>query len=96
LSVDLDVVDYVARLAKLRLDDTEKKLLAGDLARILELVEQLDQVDTSGVTPTKHVIGLANVERPDAPCPSIPVDEALANAPDADEDHFVVPKVLPD
>ena len=96
MSVDPGVVDYVARLAKLRLDDTEKEQLAGELARILELVEQLDQVDTSEVAPTKHVIGLTNVERPDAPGPSLPVDEALANAPDTDEEHFVVPKVLPD
>ena len=96
MSVGPEVVDYVARLAKLQLDDAEKQQLAGELARIVAFVEQLDDIDVSEVAPTKHVIGLANVERPDTPADSLPVDEALANAPDADEDHFVVPKVLPD
>ncbi len=96
MGVGPEVVDYVAALAKLRLDDAEKDALATDLARVLEFVEQLDRVDITDVPPTKHVIGLNNVERPDTESPCLPPDEALANAPDADEDHFVVPKVLPD
>ena len=96
MGVDPEVVDYVAALAKLRLDDAEKDALATDLARVLEFVEQLDRVDITDVPPTKHVIGLTNVERPDVEVPCLPADEALANAPDADESHFVVPKVLPD
>ena len=96
MGVGPEVVDYVAGLARLRLDDAEKDALAADLARVLEFVEQLDGVDITDVPPTKHVIGLSNVERPDTARPCLPPDEALANAPDADEDHFVVPKVLPD
>ena len=96
MSVDRDVVEYVAGLAKLHLDDAEKEALADDLARILEFVEQLDQVDIANVPPTKHVVGLSNVDRPDSASACLPVDEALSNAPDVDEDHFVVPKVLPD
>ncbi|MCH7826333.1 MAG: Asp-tRNA(Asn)/Glu-tRNA(Gln) amidotransferase subunit GatC [Acidobacteria bacterium] len=96
MGIGPEVVDYVAALARLRLDDAEKDTLAADLARVLEFIEQLDRVDITDVPPTKHVIGLSNVERPDTESPCLPSDEALANAPDTDEDHFVVPKVLPD
>jgi aspartyl-tRNA(Asn)/glutamyl-tRNA(Gln) amidotransferase subunit C len=96
MGVGPEFVDYVSKLAKLRLDDDEKDALAADLAGVLEFFEQLDLVDITDVPPTKHVIGLSNVERPDTESPSLTSDEALANAPDTDEDHFVVPKVLPD
>ena len=96
MGIGPEVVDYVAALAKLRLDDAEKKTLAADLARVLEFLEQLDGVDITEVPPTKHVIGLSNVERPHTASPCLPPGQALANAPDTDEDHFVVPKVLPD
>lgn len=96
MGIGPEVVDYIAALAKLRLDDAEKETLAADLARVLEFVEQLDGVDITDVPPTKHVIGLSNVERPDTASPCLPPGQALANAPDTDEDHFVVPKVLPD
>ena len=96
MGIGPEVVDYVAALAKLRLDDAEKKTLAAGLARVLEFLEQLDGVDITEVPPTKHVIGLSNVERPDTASPCLPPGQALANAPDTDEDHFVVPKVLPD
>ena len=96
MSVGPEFVDYVAKLAKLQLADDEKDALASDLAGVLELFEQLDQVDITDVPPTKHVIGLSNVERPDAKSSSLPTDKALANTADTDEDHFVVPKVLPD
>jgi len=96
MGVGPEFVDYVSKLAKLCLDDDEKDALAADLAGVLEFFEQLDLVDITDVPPTKHVIGLSNVERPDTESPSLTSDEALANAPDTDEDHFVVPKVLPD
>ncbi len=96
MSVDRDVVDYVAGLAKLRLDEDEKQALGEQLGRIVEFVETLTEVDISAVPPTKHVIGLANVARPDGEQPCLTAEEALANAPEADEGHFVVPKVLPD
>ncbi|HJO29936.1 MAG TPA: Asp-tRNA(Asn)/Glu-tRNA(Gln) amidotransferase subunit GatC [Acidobacteriota bacterium] len=96
MSVGPEFVDYVAKLAKLQLADDEKAVLASDLAGVLEFFEQLDRVDITDVPPTKHVIGLSNVERPDAKSSSLSTDKALANTADTDEDHFVVPKVLPD
>jgi len=96
MSVDRDVVGYVAGLAKLELGEAERDAMADQLARIVEFVAQLDEVDITAVAPTKHVIGAENVERADEPSASLPRDEALAAAPDTDEGHFLVPKVLPD
>ncbi len=96
MGVDSKVVDYVASLAKLYFDDEERELVAEQLGRILEFVDQLREVDVNHVPPTKHVIDMANVSRDDAPRPSLPPEEALANAPESMRDYFVVPKVLPD
>ena len=96
MSVDPGVVDHVAGLAKLNLDDDERVALAEQLARILEFVEQLDEVDVTDVPPTKHVIARTNVGRTDDPRPCLPQEVVLEGAPSADEGHFVVPKVLPD
>jgi aspartyl-tRNA(Asn)/glutamyl-tRNA(Gln) amidotransferase subunit C len=96
MSIDPGVVEYVAGLAKLDLDDGERAALAEQLARILEFVAQLDEVDLTDVPPTKHVIGQTNVSRADDPRPCLSQEEALEGAPRADEGHFVVPEVLPD
>ena len=95
MSVDPAVVRHVAELAKLTLDHDEHAALAEQLARILEFVAQLDEVDVTDVPPTKHVIGQTNVARADEPRPCLSQDEALAGAPRADEGHFVVPAVVP-
>jgi len=96
MKIDPETVEHVAELAKLTLDSNEKKELAGQLARIVEFVAQLDEVDISNVPPTKHVIDLSNVERPDETRDSLSQEDALAGAPSADAGHFVVPEVLPD
>lgn len=96
MSVDRDVVERVAELSKLDLDAEERRQLVEQLARILEFVDRLEEVDVSRVPPTKHVIGLSNVSRPDEARASLTQEAALANAPQTDAGHFVVPKVLPD
>lgn len=96
MSVDRSVVEYVAGLAKLELDEDEREALAAQLVDILALIEQLQEVDVTGVPPTKHVIGKDNVTRADEPRPCLSQEQALEDAPSADEGHFVVPKVLPD
>jgi aspartyl-tRNA(Asn)/glutamyl-tRNA(Gln) amidotransferase subunit C len=57
-------------------------------------VETLKQYDTAGVEPTATVLNQANVFRADAVRPSLPVDRALANAPESAEGFFVVPKII--
>ena len=57
-------------------------------------MDQLNELDTSNVEPTTHVMPLRNVLRDDEARPSLPVDEVLGNAPERDQDHFTVPRII--
>ena len=87
-------VRYVADLARLELTPGEEREFTAQLNAVLEYMEQLNEVDTGGVEPTAHVLPLRNVLREDEVRPSLPVGEVLGNAPEADRDHFVVPKII--
>ena len=87
-------VRYVADLARLELSPEEVELFTGDMNRILDYMDQLNELDTAGVEPTSHVLSLKNVFREDVVVDSLPVDEVLANAPRRDKGHFVVPKII--
>jgi len=87
-------VEHVARLARLELSSEEKERLRSQLDAILGYVEQLRRVDTTGVEPTAHVLPLANVMRDDEVRPSYPAEAMLANAPEAREGQFRVPRIL--
>ena len=87
-------VRYVADLARLELSPEEVELFTGDMNRILDYVDQLNELDTGGVEPTSHVLSLKNVFREDVVVESLPVDEVLANAPRREKGHFVVPKII--
>lgn len=95
MNVDRELVDYVAGLAKLRLDDDERRRLVEQLDRIVRYVEQLRDVDVDDVPPTKHVLDAVGVTRDDTPGESLPRDRALANAPQVADGYFVVPRVIP-
>jgi aspartyl-tRNA(Asn)/glutamyl-tRNA(Gln) amidotransferase subunit C len=92
--MDAEQVRWVAHLSRLRLSDEELGLHAGHLSAVLAFVEQLNQVDTAGVEPLAHPLGMTGVFRDDEPRPSLMVDEALANAPARAGDFFGVPAVL--
>mgnify|MGYP001600012120 CR=1 FL=1 len=89
-------VERVAALAQLELTDEEKQLFTRQLADILAYAEQVQAIDTSGVPATAHVHAAQRREREDVPRPSLPVEDALANAPDADREAglFRVPRVI--
>jgi aspartyl-tRNA(Asn)/glutamyl-tRNA(Gln) amidotransferase subunit C len=87
-------VRWVAHLARLELSEDELETMARQLSSILDYVNQLQQVNTEGVEPLAHPLPLQNVFRPDEPAPSLPVDEALANAPDRRGAFYGVPAVL--
>ncbi len=89
-------VEHVAHLARLGLSEDEVTLLQGQLNHILEQFAVLSRLDTDGIAPTARVIELENVLREDVVRPGLPVDAALANAPERWGDHFVVPAVLVD
>jgi aspartyl-tRNA(Asn)/glutamyl-tRNA(Gln) amidotransferase subunit C len=85
----------IAALARLELTPEETELFAGQLARILEYVEQIRDLDTTGVPPTSHVMNQP-IDREDRPQPSLTRDDALGNAPDAARQSglFKVPRVF--
>jgi len=89
-------VERVARLARLELDAHEKDLFARQLAGILAYAEQIQRVDTTGIEPTSHAPGSGAAMRDDVVVPSLPREEPLAEAPDADVKAglFKVPRVM--
>ena len=94
VKITLADVEHVARLARLALGDAEKAQMRSQLEAILGYVEQLRRVDTAGVEPTAHVLPLVNVTRDDEVRPSYPAEAMLANAPDAEDGQFRVPRIL--
>jgi aspartyl-tRNA(Asn)/glutamyl-tRNA(Gln) amidotransferase subunit C len=94
MSLSLDEVRKVARLARLELAEADLPRMAEQLNRILGYVDQLQQVDTDGVEPLAHPLPVRNVFRDDEPAPSLPLDEALKNAPARVGDYFGVPAVF--
>lgn len=94
MQINEEQVMQVARLARLELDPAEVGPLTGQLDRILQYVDKLNELDTTGVTPVTHALSVVNAFREDEVAPSLPRAEALANAPLATEEAFVVPKVL--
>ena len=81
----------MARLARLELSVDELERFAEQLSAILEAVGKVGELDLSGVEPTAHPLELVNVWSEDEPRPSLPAEEALANAPDREDDAFRVP-----
>jgi aspartyl-tRNA(Asn)/glutamyl-tRNA(Gln) amidotransferase subunit C len=91
MAISRDEVLHVARLARLELTDDEIERFTEQLSAILEAVAKVSELDLSDVEPTAHPLDLVNVWAEDEPQPSLPVDEALANAPDRHDGFFKVP-----
>jgi aspartyl-tRNA(Asn)/glutamyl-tRNA(Gln) amidotransferase subunit C len=87
-------VEKVALLARLYLAPEELEQMACQLTAILDYMQLLNEVDTSGVEPLAHPLEISNVFREDEARPGLARDEALANAPSRDEECFRVPPVL--
>jgi aspartyl-tRNA(Asn)/glutamyl-tRNA(Gln) amidotransferase subunit C len=94
-SLSREDVLRIAELARLRLTTPEVDLFTRQLGSILEYVEQIQGLDTTGVAPTAHVLNRP-IDRADDLVPTLPRDEALANAPDAATEAglFKVPRVM--
>lgn len=92
MPVDIDI-DHVARLARLALTDEERTRLRDQLGAILEHAAKVGEVATEEVPPAASAIPRSNVFRDDVPEPSLPVEEALRNAPDPADDRFRVPRI---
>jgi aspartyl-tRNA(Asn)/glutamyl-tRNA(Gln) amidotransferase subunit C len=94
MQVTDQMIENLAGLSRLRFNDEEKTEIRKDLQRMISFVEKLNEVDTTGVTPLLHMTDAMNVYREDEVRGSMPKQEALRNAPSADENYFKVPKVI--
>jgi len=90
-----DDVLKLAKLSRLKLSDEEVEKFQGELSEILDYVQKLDSVDTSGLEPTYQVTGLKNVMRPDEVRDyGYKSEDLLLNAPDKHDNQFKVKRVL--
>lgn len=94
MEVNDAMVDKLANLARLRFDATEKEAIKNDLQKMIQFVEKLNELDTTGVEPLLHMSSNVNVLRVDEVKGSIPREDGLKNAAVHDEHFFKVPKVI--
>ncbi|MCG7409774.1 Asp-tRNA(Asn)/Glu-tRNA(Gln) amidotransferase subunit GatC [Paenibacillus sp. ACRRX] len=94
MSINLDNVEHVARLARLQLSDEEKNQFLDQLNAILKYADKLNELLTDDVQPTTHVLPIHNVMRDDVVRESLPIERVMANAPEEEDGHFRVPAVL--
>ena len=94
MSLTAEQVDWVAHLARLDLSAAKREAMTRQLSAILSYIDQLQKVPTEGIEPLAHPLPVQNVFREDEPSPSLPVDAALANAPQRIGDFYGVPAVL--
>ena len=94
MSLDKATVAKIATLARMRLTEEEQEHFLGELNGILTWVEQLGEIDTADVPPLASVVSLKLHLRPDVVTDRDMRDQVLANAPEATEGFYVVPKVV--
>ena len=91
MAISKDDVLHVADLARLALTADEVERLGEQLNAILDAVGKVSELDLSGVEPMSHPLDLVNVWAEDEPQPSLPLEDALANAPEREQSYFRVP-----
>ncbi|AZO08004.1 MULTISPECIES: Asp-tRNA(Asn)/Glu-tRNA(Gln) amidotransferase subunit GatC [unclassified Mesorhizobium] len=94
MSVDLQTVKRVAHLARIAVSEEDAERMTGELNAILGFVEQLNEVDVSGVEPMTSVTPMEMKKRQDAVTDGNKAADIVANAPATDENFFLVPKVV--
>jgi aspartyl-tRNA(Asn)/glutamyl-tRNA(Gln) amidotransferase subunit C len=87
-------VEHVARLARLALTEQEVEALTHELGAILDHAAEVSALEIADVPPTAHPLPLVNVLRHDEARPGVPRDEVLAEAPEAEDGRFRVPRIL--
>jgi len=94
MKITKDEVQHVARLARLELDPATADAMVAQLGTILDYMETLNRVDTSGVAATAHMTATTTPLRDDKEAGHLDRDAALANAPQKDHESFLVPRVI--
>jgi aspartyl-tRNA(Asn)/glutamyl-tRNA(Gln) amidotransferase subunit C len=94
MKIEKDRIKYTSNLARISLTASEEELFAGQLNDILTYMEKINEIDTSGIEPTSHVIAMDNVFRCDVQKKPLSQTQALVNAPDKKGSFFRVPRVI--
>ena len=94
MKITIDEIKHVADLARLTFSEEELQSFSKQLNDILTYVDKLGELDTAGVEPTFHAIELDTPYKPDEVHQVITKEESLSNAPEREEDFFVVPRVI--
>ena len=89
-----ETIEYVGILAKLELNEEEKEQAKKDMVAMLDYIDKLNELDTTGVEPMSHVFPVTNVFREDVVTNGDGSEDTLKNAPEAQDNAFVVPKTI--
>lgn len=92
--INKKLIEHVANLARLRFPETDLERYTQKAKHILDYVERLQALDTTGIEPTAHAVDVEGFMRDDVVTPFANRDALMANAPERDGDFFQVPKVL--
>ena len=93
MKIQMDI-DYAAKLARLKLGPEEREQLSSQLGNILSHIQKLNELDTDLVRPTRHILTVKNVTRPDEVKPSLNPSSFLKHAPEARDNLFIVPQII--
>ena len=89
-----EIIKNVSKLSNLEFSESELETITPQFDKILNYIDELRKIDLEGVEPMTHVLDSTNVMREDEVKESIPVKEALKNAPKHNDTFFKVPKVF--
>ena len=87
-------IEHVAKLARLKLTDAEKKRFSSQMGTIIKYIEKLNELDTKNVEPTAHVLGLENVFRNDIATNPLTDQDPINDSPAHSKGHYEVPKII--
>ncbi len=89
-----ETIEYVSILAKLELSEEQKEAAKKDMGRMLDYIDKLNELDTTGVEPMSHVFPVRNVFREDVVTNGDDSEQILRNAPEEQDNMFVVPRTF--
>lgn len=92
--ISKEEVKHVANLARLAITEEETEMFTTQLDAIITFAEQLNEIDTTGVEPTTHVLEMKNILREDKAEKGLPVEDVVKNAPDHKDGYIRVPSIL--
>ena len=94
MEVNNKLIQDIAKLSKLKFDDSAEEKMKSDLEKMLAFVDKLNEIDTEGIDPLIYMSEEVNVLREDKVSEETSQEDALKNAPEKDSDYFKVPTVL--